>query len=77
MEGMTADLVWENDMREKVQADIDGRVYQAAYEIKGGLVIVYWNMLDKAAQLGGHASNTDVLARRLLRELVRDHPELD
>lgn len=50
-----------------------GKHYNAQYEINGGIIKVLCNFYSKSTQIGGHASIPEILAKRLLIEIINEN----
>ena len=55
---------------DEVQVEHKGKTYRGRYSVTGGVVTVTWSLLSRSTQIGGSAPA--VLARMLLKELIRD-----
>lgn len=47
--------------------------YKANYKIDNGLISVYYDSFYKNTQLGGHSHNPELLAKIILREIIKDN----
>jgi hypothetical protein len=57
------------DMTNEISIEVDGNTITGSYEVNRGMIMVSGGMLgSKSAPLGGPAT-TELLARRILREL--------
>jgi hypothetical protein len=54
----------------EVQVEHKGKTYRGRYSVTGSVVTVTWSLLSRSTQIGGSAPA--VLARMLLKELIRD-----
>ena len=50
---------------------VNGKEYIGRYRIKGNVLWVEFQGIEKVTQLGGHQRKPELLARLLLRELIR------
>lgn len=64
-------------MRKAVTIENQGALCAGDYEIAGDSVTVHWKHFSKTAQLGGVPSQSNQLAKRLLRELVMESPTVE
>ena len=53
-----------------VEVEIDGVMYRGTYEVKDGLITVWYRTQKKSTQVGG--STPESLSRLLLREMVAE-----
>jgi len=54
----------------EVQIEYKGKTYRGRYSVTGSVVTVTWSLESRSTQVGGSAPA--VLARMLLKELIRD-----
>jgi hypothetical protein len=55
---------------EEVHIQYKGKTYRGRYSVAGSVVTVTWSLQSRSTQIGGSAPA--VLARMLLKELIRD-----
>ena len=58
-------------MMRPISVEVDGKTYSGDFEVRGRVVTVTTSYGTKSTQVGG--SPPDVVAKTLLRELVRQH----
>ena len=59
---------------DKIQITYNGIIYSGAFEIKGNMVVVYYNERKKATHVMGSPENikaNEFLAKQLLEDLIR------